>query len=138
MKRAALFFLILFLFVSASGASLYYWSYRTFHSPGKSGQAVRMVVPRGASLNRIAELLHEARAIDMPRVFVLAARLSGEGRAIKAGEYEFAPGASQLAQRARIAHCRIAAAPGQGTRAALRRRMHLQCAPAGYTEQRMA
>ena len=95
MKRAALFLLILFLFVSASGASLYYWSYRTFHSPGKSGQAVRMVVPRGASLNRIAELLHEARAIDMPRVFVLAARLSGEGRAIKAGEYEFAADASQ-------------------------------------------
>ena len=95
MKRAALFFLILVLFISTSAAALYYWGYRTFHSPGNSEKAVRMVVPRGASLNRIAELLHEARAIDMPRVFVLAARLSGEGRAIKAGEYEFAAGASQ-------------------------------------------
>ncbi len=97
MKRAALFFLILVLFISTSAAVLYYWGYRTFHSPGKSEQAVRMVVPRGASLNHIAELLHEARAIDMPRVFVLAARISGEGRAIKAGEYEFAAGASQRA-----------------------------------------
>ena len=71
MKRAALFFLILFLFVSASGASLYYWSYRTFHSPGN-----RTSRPDGGAKRRqskcIAELLHEARAIDMPRVFVLA------------------------------------------------------------------
>ena len=95
MKRAALFFLILVLFISTSAAALYYWGYRIFHSPGNSEQAARMVVPRGASLNRIAELLHKVRAIDMPRVFVLAARISGEGRAIKAGEYEFAAGASQ-------------------------------------------
>ena len=95
MKRAALFLLILVLFVSASAVALYYWGYRTFHSPGNSEQAVRMVVPRGANLNRIAELLQEASAINMPRVFVLAARLSGEGRAIKAGEYEFAAGDSQ-------------------------------------------
>ena len=97
MKRAALFLLILVLFVSASGATLYYWGYRTFHSPGNSEQAIRMVVPRGASLNRIAELLHEVSAIDMPRVFVLAARILDESRAIKAGEYEFAAGASQRA-----------------------------------------
>jgi len=48
-----------------------------------------LVIPKGAGLNRIAALLHEADIVTRPAIFVWGARLSGEGRAIKAGEYEF-------------------------------------------------
>lgn len=97
MKRAALFFIILVLSLAATAGALSYWGYRTFHAPGTSEQAIQVIVPKGASLNRIADLLYESRAIDMPRVFVLAARISGEGRSIKAGEYKLEAGASQRA-----------------------------------------
>ena len=97
MKRAALFFLMLSLSLSVGAGSLYYWGHRAFHMPGPATQPVRLVVPRGASLNQIAKLLREVNAIDKPSVFVWGTRISGEDRSIKAGEYKFEPGASQHA-----------------------------------------
>src|SRR3546814_16719996 len=52
---------------------------------------ITVVVPRGAGLGDVAALLGEAGVLDQPEVFAAAARLTGKGRSIRAGEYAFAP-----------------------------------------------
>ena len=53
-----------------------------------------VVLPRGASLDEITSRLNVAGVIDRPWLFRLAVRLSGEDRALKAGEYAFPAGAT--------------------------------------------
>lgn len=65
---------------------------RWLHSPGPLEVPVTVVLPRGIGLGGIAEQLTAAGVIDQPRRLVLAARLAGRDRALKAGEYAFAPG----------------------------------------------
>lgn len=97
MKRTALFLLNFSLFLSAGASGLYYWGHSAFYAAGPTAQAVRLVIPRGAGLNQIAEILHKAKVIENPRLFSWSARLLGGGRSIKAGEYEIEPAASQRA-----------------------------------------
>jgi UPF0755 protein len=52
------------------------------------------VLPPGESLPRIAETLSRAHVVGSAAVFVIAAELTGAARLLKAGEYEFASGAS--------------------------------------------
>lgn len=51
-------------------------------------------IPPGASLSKIATTLKDEGVIDYPLLFVLYARLTGEGRRLKAGEYELKNGLS--------------------------------------------
>ena len=53
-----------------------------------------VVLPRGASLDQITSSLNAAGVIDRPWLFRLAVRLSGQDRALKAGEYAFPAGAT--------------------------------------------
>lgn len=95
MLRRLLASLLLGLVVAgliAAGASL--WGYLQYARPGPAVAEVTVVLERGASLQRIGERLAEAGVLTDPDVFVLAARLAGRGRGLKAGEYRFRPHAS--------------------------------------------
>ncbi len=61
--------------------------------------AARIVVdvPAGASLNQIAHILAQRGVIQKPRLFSLAARLLGQGRHIRSGEYYVSASQSPLA-----------------------------------------
>lgn len=59
---------------------------------GSRGEAVRVVVPRGASFRVAAESLDAAGVIGSARAFGLYARLAGHDRAIKPGTYRFVQG----------------------------------------------
>src|SRR3546814_788204 len=67
------------------------WAYWTFTRPGPLDGPTTVVVPRGAGLGDVAALLGEAGVLGQPEVFAAAARLTGKGRSIRAGEYAFAP-----------------------------------------------
>ena len=94
MKRSTSIFLILLLILLLVSGSLIYISVQVFYSPGPLTTNVRFVVPKGASVSHIAQLLHQKNVIPFPMFFVFGARLIGKSRTIKAGEYEFEPGTS--------------------------------------------
>jgi UPF0755 protein len=89
MKRIAQILIIVTFTAVICAAGIFYWAYQGFHNPGKFNTASRLVIPKGTSLNRIAALLHNAGTIARPDIFIWGTRLSGEGRTIKAGEYDF-------------------------------------------------
>ncbi|MFN3858691.1 MAG: endolytic transglycosylase MltG [Caulobacter sp.] len=70
------------------------WALWSFNGPGPAapgGEKVHGVVLRkGAGLNEIASSLESAGVISSAPIFVLAAQVTGAGRELKAGEYEFA------------------------------------------------
>ncbi len=65
-----------------------------YNAPGPLAAEAVVLVPRGATLDKVTALLSDARAIDRPRIFRFAARLSGAARLLQAGEYAIPPGAS--------------------------------------------
>jgi UPF0755 protein len=71
-----------------------FWLIQGWHGSGPAAQPVSVVVPRGASLPRVAALLKRAGAISSADRFLFQAKLFGRGRGIKAGEYEFPAHAS--------------------------------------------
>ncbi|MDT7934684.1 MAG: endolytic transglycosylase MltG [Sphingomonadaceae bacterium] len=75
--------------LGVAGLTLRQW-HRT--APEDAPQ-VTVVVPKGASLAQTAAALERAGAIDDARRFRLAARILGNGRPIRAGEYRVPKGA---------------------------------------------
>lgn len=64
-----------------------------FVGPGpkaREGQATTVILNRGANLAQIAGTLDRARVISSPLLFMVAAKLSGASRSLKAGEYRIA------------------------------------------------
>ncbi len=57
--------------------------------PGPAKEETVVVLPRGAGLVRITELLSNAGVIEHPWLFRLAVRVLGHDRDLKAGEYAF-------------------------------------------------
>ena len=76
------------------GAAAALWGYDQFTRSGPASTAITVVLERGAGVSRIAGRLAEAGVIINPNVFVIGARLSGAGHALKAGEYRIPAGAS--------------------------------------------
>lgn len=73
------------------------WAVWTYRGPGPeaaSGEISSVVLRRGAGLNEIASSLERAGVIRSGAIFKAAAQVTGVARDLKAGEYEFAPGAS--------------------------------------------
>jgi UPF0755 protein len=70
------------------------WGYHELDSPGPLTQPRRVVIPRGAGLPAIAELLGRSGVISHPLVFEIAAKVTGRNETIRAGEYEFAAATS--------------------------------------------
>jgi UPF0755 protein len=74
-----------------------YWGGRELilnHRAAPSGSPVVVEAPWGSSLGRIADILHQAGVVDHPRLFMLAARLSGMSGRLRAGEYRLSPAMS--------------------------------------------
>jgi UPF0755 protein len=64
---------------------------------GEGGQQVRVMVPRGASLDEIAELLERRRIVSSSFFFQTRARLSGRSGDLKPGSYRLREGMSYSA-----------------------------------------
>lgn len=60
----------------------------------REGETTLVVLESGKGVGRIAEVLEESGVVGSATAFALAARLSGAGSDLKAGEYEFASRAS--------------------------------------------
>ncbi len=66
------------------------WAYAGPGPATRRGGATDVVLPPGRSLPQIAQALSAAHVIRSPALFVVAAKLTGAARRLKAGEYLFA------------------------------------------------
>jgi len=72
-------------------------------APGPLRQDTLVLIPRGAGMDRIVEVLTEAGVLDSggtvpgPLIFKMMARFGGTAGSLKAGEYSFPAGISQRA-----------------------------------------
>ena len=74
-----------------------FWAAYAYAGPGpraEEGEVTTVVLRRGAGSSEIAAALDEAGAVRSATLFKIAARLTGAAPELKAGEYEFASGAS--------------------------------------------
>ena len=67
-------------------------AWRSLDAPLPIAGPVRYKIPPGTSLQHVAAELARLKLLARPRAWVLYARLSAVGGAVKAGEYEAAPG----------------------------------------------
>ena len=58
-----------------------------YNAPGPSKSAISIVIPKGASLTRVAKILNQAGVLANPLWFELSVRFLGAARKIQAGEY---------------------------------------------------
>ena len=65
-----------------------------FTEPGPLAAAGTVVIPKGAGVERIAAMLHASGVVGDRFLFAAGARLTGRGRAMRAGEYRFLAGIS--------------------------------------------
>lgn len=81
---------ILFLAVVGSGG-LFVWGYDNYVGPGPLPAPATVVIPSGAGLDAIADILATRGIIARPLVFRWGARLTGAHTKLRAGEYAFEP-----------------------------------------------
>ncbi len=89
--RAGIVVLLLALF-AAGGLAL--WGYDRFTRPGPLAVATVVIIPKGSGVEAIAQRLGAAGVIGHPVVFMLAVRIEGRDRLLRAGEFAFPPGIS--------------------------------------------
>ncbi len=65
------------------------WGWSAFTRPGPASTAIQVVIPKGAGVDVIARRLLEAGVIADSRILAVGAKLSGQARHLKAGEYAF-------------------------------------------------
>ncbi len=63
-----------------------------------------VLVPRGAKIDSIATILHDQGLVDNPKLFVLAARVLGYDRGLKAGRFTIPVGTSIYRILSQLAH----------------------------------
>jgi UPF0755 protein len=80
---------------AAGGA--WYWARGYLALPGPLAAEAVVDLPRGSGVMAISDRLHAVGAIEHPWVFATLARLSGQDRSLKAGEYALEPGMSPAA-----------------------------------------
>jgi UPF0755 protein len=96
--RRALYAALLILGAFATvAAGLAVWLYGSFQRPYPDGKAATVVVPRGAGVDEIAQLLAQNGVIQDKIVFSLGVRLTEMAGRLRAGEYAFPAGASPRA-----------------------------------------
>lgn len=88
------FIRFLVIFVLLVGAGVVGGGYFWFTHSLPLMQSVEFRVPPGAGLRGVAQALNQAGVKIEPNLLVLAARLSGKARAIRAGTYGIQPGAT--------------------------------------------
>ncbi|MCE2510185.1 MAG: endolytic transglycosylase MltG [Alphaproteobacteria bacterium] len=80
--------LILLILVLALGGVVAYGIDR-FHQPGPLREPVRLLIPKGEGMAAVTRRLEAAGVLGNGFLFRLGVRLSGEDRALRAGEYAF-------------------------------------------------
>ena|SRR5579862_59130 len=90
---AAIAFLAL---VAVAVVAAWRWLSANYVAPGPAPAAATVIVPKGAHLSEIAELVAKAGAIDSPRLLVIETVLAGNPT-LKAGEFALSPHASMAA-----------------------------------------
>jgi len=86
LRRVLVLSVLLVAALAAAGA----WAWRDYEAPGPLATARVVVVPKSAGLFGIADALEREGVVAHGWVFVAGTLARGEGRALKAGEYEFA------------------------------------------------
>jgi UPF0755 protein len=76
-----------FLFVTFVGAAAIWRLHDLYVSPGPAAEPVRVLIPRGAGGEAIADLLAQSGAIASSWAFLAGARMDGHLGKLKAGEY---------------------------------------------------
>lgn len=89
---SAIFTFLLFLAIGGGVGAL--WAERAFRAPGPLTAEKTVLIPRGAGIRDIAELLQREGVIDNWAVFVGGQRLTRQDANFRAGEYAFKPGQS--------------------------------------------
>jgi UPF0755 protein len=93
--EVTLIWAILLVGLAAGGVGYFGWTY--FTTPGPLDSEVTVVVPQGSGVRAIANRLADEGIIEHPRLFALAARVSGQHGRLKAGEFAFPPALSPQA-----------------------------------------
>jgi UPF0755 protein len=83
-----------FILVTLVGAAAIWRLHDLYVSPGPAAEPVRVLVPRGAGGEAIADLLAQSGAIASSWAFLAGARVDGHLGKLKAGEYAIPAGAS--------------------------------------------
>jgi len=84
-RRAGWLGAILLLAAVAASGGVWYG----YERPGPLSAAAIVVIPKGAGLREVAELLASSGVVRNPYVFGLGSFISGRARVFQAGEYEF-------------------------------------------------
>jgi UPF0755 protein len=80
------FILVVFAFVVGGIAA---WFWHEFNAAGPLRDEKIVVIPKGAGVNGISEVLADAGVIEHPLVFKIGARFTAEGLPLHAGEFRF-------------------------------------------------
>jgi UPF0755 protein len=86
------FYVIIAAAVVAAGT--FAWGYAQFTRPGPLTVSKVVVIPSGAGLDLISNTLVSNGIVQNPTVLVLGAKISGDARSLRAGEYRFPEGVS--------------------------------------------
>jgi len=86
--------LVALLVVVVLAAGWVGWTYRGPGPAAPSGTATTVMLEHGVGVGQIARTLKKAGVIGSTQVFLMAAKLTGAARSLKAGEYEFPSHAS--------------------------------------------
>jgi len=78
-----------------------------YTAPGPLPAAKTVVIPKGASLRQVADTLAAAGVLAHPLTFVVAAYITGDAHALRAGEYEFAAAISPRAAAELVASGKV-------------------------------
>ncbi len=89
LKKLFIVSLVLLAIGAACLVAIWNWSEHYFTTPNQLTEDVTVIVPNGASLSRIAELLAEENVIRYPRVFTFIIQIKDKTVALQAGEYRF-------------------------------------------------
>ena len=65
------------------------WAWTEFTRPGPLAEETTVVIPRGSGMETIAHRLLEAGVITDPRILAIGAKITGQARRLKAGEFAF-------------------------------------------------
>ncbi len=91
--------------VAGFGAAALYvvhWQQAPLSVPDDSPSGVRLVLEPGEPFARFTARLAEAGVLDKPRLFAWYARLTGDARRVRAGEYAIEPGDTPASLLARL------------------------------------
>ena len=89
LRRVAVAALLLVGAIASVLAGFSVWLYAAYQRPYADGPAATLVIPRGAGVEEIANLLAAARVIEDPLPFVFGTRINDMGPRLRAGEYAF-------------------------------------------------